>query len=87
MPRAADSFYQILMSRKWLFEVPFGEELLFAWSMSAMMYCHNHAPQHLSPMVDSVLSIFFSGPETTERLEYDERKLALKNEKKKETRK
>ncbi len=37
MPRAADSLYQILNDRRWLFEVPFGEEILFASSMAAMM--------------------------------------------------
>jgi hypothetical protein len=41
-------------------------------------YCHNYAPQRLSPMVDSLLSVFFSGPETAERLEFDEKKEALR---------
>jgi hypothetical protein len=29
-------------------------------------------------MVDSLLSVFFSGPETAERLEFDEKKEALR---------
>merc|ERR1712232_685230 len=44
LPRAADSFYQIMLDRKWMASLPFGEVLIFGGSMGVIVHCYYHRP-------------------------------------------
>ncbi|CAK4690911.1 unnamed protein product [Aphanomyces euteiches] len=58
LPRALDSLYIMLRDRRVLADVPYGEILLFSFSMGAIMFCYEHEKQHLSPFVERLLHRF-----------------------------
>eukprot|EP00300_Choanocystis_sp_HF-7_P027210 c32287_g1_i1.p1 GENE.c32287_g1_i1~~c32287_g1_i1.p1 ORF type:complete len:490 (+),score=93.63 c32287_g1_i1:35-1471(+) len=62
MPRAADLLFYIMKDRRWLSGVPFGEEMLFVWSMGILMYFHHHEQQCVSPLFTKVMNVFLMAP-------------------------
>jgi hypothetical protein len=69
MPRACDTLYTILKDRKWLVGLPFGVEVLFAFSMGSLLYCHQHEPETISPLFHKMLSVFISSDQKKKKEE------------------
>ena len=68
-PRAADSLYQIMYSRKLVGKVKNGTLLLFCLSMSAIMYCHENYRNDVSPLVASLLRRFVDYNPSIQRID------------------
>ncbi|KAF0715396.1 Aste57867_3399 [Aphanomyces stellatus] len=58
LPRALDLLYITLRDKRVLSDLPYGEVILFACSMGAIMFCYEHEKQHLSPFVERLLHRF-----------------------------
>jgi len=62
MPRAADTLFFILRDRRWLVDVPYGLETLFALSMGMLLYLHYHERETLSPLLNHAFEVFLPSP-------------------------
>ena len=59
VPRALESYYNMLVKRGYAKHLRNGEVLVFALSMALIMYCHQNEPQHIKPAYESMVRKFF----------------------------
>jgi len=60
LPRAAESFYLMMVNRRWFASVPNGEVLLFCIACSGLMYFYREHPYFtMSPFVKSIFNALF----------------------------
>jgi len=56
LPRGLDSLYTLLCDRKWLASLPYGDVLLFCFSIGGIMYYYEREPNTMSPLVRSFIT-------------------------------
>jgi hypothetical protein len=62
LPRAMESLYLLLLDRGFVPHVPFGEVLLFASSVSGLMFFYDHRADRIAPMLHWAMKKLFHDP-------------------------